>query len=122
MGELATAVREQNLTFGLYHSLYEWFHPLYLADKANNFTTQNFVFNKIIPEMLELIDNYKPAVLWSDGDWEAPDTYWNATEFLAYVYNESPIKDYVVVNDRWGIDIPCKHGDFYTCSDRFNPG
>lgn len=72
--------------------------------------------------MLELIDNYKPAVLWSDGDWEAPDTYWNATEFLAYVYNESPIKDYVVVNDRWGIDIPCKHGDFYTCSDRFNPG
>ena len=23
---------------------------------------------------------------------------------------------------RWGRDILCKHGDFYTCTDRYNPG
>ncbi|XP_074029408.1 plasma alpha-L-fucosidase-like [Leptinotarsa decemlineata] len=122
VGELGKAVRKHNLTYGLYHSLYEWFNPMYLSDKASNFTKREFVTKKIIPEMQELIRTYKPAVLWSDGDWEAYDTYWNSTGFLAWLYNESPVKDYVVVNDRWGIDIPCKHGDFYSCADRYNPG
>nr|XP_023013457.1 plasma alpha-L-fucosidase-like [Leptinotarsa decemlineata] len=122
VGELGKAVRKHNLTYGLYHSLYEWFNPMYLSDKASNFTKREFVTKKIIPEMQELIRTYRPAVLWSDGDWEAYDTYWNSTGFLAWLYNESPVKDYVVVNDRWGIDIPCKHGDFYSCADRYNPG
>jgi len=43
-GELAKAVRRQSdLHFGLYHSLFEFFHPLYKEDKANNFTTRKFV-------------------------------------------------------------------------------
>lgn len=32
------------------------------------------------------------------------------------------MKDDVVVNDRWGTDVACKHGGFYTCDDRYNPG
>mmetsp|Transcript_57067 Transcript_57067/g.134323 ORF Transcript_57067/g.134323 Transcript_57067/m.134323 type:complete len:219 (-) Transcript_57067:100-756(-) len=39
---------------------------------------------------------------------------------MAYLYNDSPIKDTVVVNDRMG--DRCRHGDFLTCDDRFNPG
>ncbi|XP_014609668.1 PREDICTED: plasma alpha-L-fucosidase isoform X2 [Polistes canadensis] len=57
-----------------------------------------------------------------DGDWEATDSYWKSKEFLSWLYNESPVKETVVVNDRWGKNIPCHHGDFYTCTDRFNPG
>jgi len=34
----------------------------------------------------------------------------------------SPVKDKVVINDRWGYGIGCVHGGFYTCGDRFNPG
>ena len=39
-------------------------------------------------------------VLWSDGEWEALDTYWRSKEFLAWLYNDSPVKDTVVANDR----------------------
>jgi len=42
-GELATAIRKKKgIHLGLYHSLFEWFNPLYLKDKANNFTTRYF--------------------------------------------------------------------------------
>ncbi|XP_018566616.1 alpha-L-fucosidase [Anoplophora glabripennis] len=122
LGELAEAVRANNLTFGVYHSLLEWFHPVYVSDKSSGYTKQEFVDNKIIPEMKELVNTYKPDILWSDGDWEAPDFYWKSTEFLAWLYNESPVKDTVVVNDRWGVGTPCQHGGFYSCSDRYNPG
>jgi alpha-L-fucosidase len=68
------------------------------------------------------VDKYKPDVLWSDGDWEANSTYWKSERFLAWLYNESPVSKSVVVNDRWGRGVMCKHGGFYTCSDRYNPG
>jgi alpha-L-fucosidase len=43
VGDLANAIRNRtNIVFGLYHSLFEWFNPLYLLDKQNNFTTQYF--------------------------------------------------------------------------------
>ena len=27
-----------------------------------------------------------------------------------------------VTNDRWGSGALCKHGGYYTCADRYNPG
>uniref|UniRef100_A0A6P7FAU7 Putative alpha-L-fucosidase n=1 Tax=Diabrotica virgifera virgifera TaxID=50390 RepID=A0A6P7FAU7_DIAVI len=122
VGELATAVRAKNLKFGLYHSYYEWFNEMWVADKANGFKTTEFVDRKTDPELREIVNAYKPSIVWSDGDWDAPDTYWKSKEFLAWLYNESPVKDEVVVNDRWGINTSCTHGGVYACQDRFNPG
>ena len=34
----------------------------------------------------------------------------------------SPVKDIVVVNDRWGSGDPCKNGGYFTCHDHYNPG
>ncbi|XP_067138020.1 alpha-L-fucosidase-like [Centruroides vittatus] len=122
LGDLAKAVRKyKHMHFGVYHSLYEWFNPLYLTDKNNKWTTRYFVDVKTMPELYELVINYEPELIWSDGDWEAPDTYWNSTGFLAWLYNKSPVKDIVVVNDRWGRGIICHHGGYYTCKDRYNP-
>jgi alpha-L-fucosidase len=39
---------------------------------------------------------------------------WRSPELLAWLYNESPVKDDVIVNDRWGSDTRHKHGGYYT--------
>ncbi|XP_055958366.1 alpha-L-fucosidase isoform X2 [Patella vulgata] len=123
VGELAAAIKTNtSIHFGVYHSLFEWFHPLYLQDKENNFSTQNFVIDKTMPELYELVNTYKPDVIWSDGDWEATSDYWQSKEFLSWLYTDSPVKDTVVTNDRWGKDSTCKHGGFFTCQDRYQPG
>jgi hypothetical protein len=36
--------------------------------KANNLTTDNFVVDKMMPELLELVNTYLPDILWSDGE------------------------------------------------------
>jgi len=95
---------------------------LYLKDKQNLFKSQEYVRDVAIPQMQEIINTYRPEVLWNDGDWEASYQYWNATEFIAWLYNESPVKNTIVTNDRWGIGTTCEHGDFFTCSDKYNPG
>ncbi|XP_062996400.1 tissue alpha-L-fucosidase isoform X2 [Elgaria multicarinata webbii] len=122
VAELGDALRKRNIHYGLYHSLLEWFNPLYLLDKKNCFKSQFFVSEKSMPELYELVLRYKPDLIWSDGEWEAPDTYWNSTSFLAWLYNDSPVKDTVVVNDRWGINCSCHHGGFYNCQDKYKPG
>ncbi|CAL8070941.1 unnamed protein product, partial [Orchesella dallaii] len=123
VGELEQAVRTKtDLKFGLYNSLLEWYQSTYENDKANNWTTRDFPVKKCMPTLKELITRYKPDVLWSDGEWEAPDTYWGSEEFLAWLYNDSPVKDVIVTNDRWGSQTQGKHGGFYNFADKYNPG
>jgi alpha-L-fucosidase len=64
--------------------------------------------------MKDLINTYQPDVFWTDGDWEATDETWKSKEFLAWLYNESPVKDKVVTYDRWGKGIQFHHGGVYT--------
>ncbi|KAK6189935.1 hypothetical protein SNE40_001897 [Patella caerulea] len=123
VGELAAAVRSNSdLHYGVYHSLFEWFNPLYNMDKAANYTTHVYQQTKSSPELYELVKRYKPDIVWSDGPMGADSNYWKSKEFLSWLYNDSPVKDRVVVNDRWGSETGCKHGGYYTCSDRYNPG
>ena len=74
-----------------------------------------------MPELYELVNTYKPDIVWSDGDNRVNDSYWKSKEFIAWLYNESLVKDHVVTNDRWGAGTGCKHGGFYTCSDHYSP-
>jgi len=71
---------------------------------------------------MDMVNRYEPEIIWSDGDWDQPSSYWESTTFLAWLYNTSPVKDVVVVNDRWGNDCRGKNGGFYTPWDGYNPG
>lgn len=115
VGELANAVRrKQGMRFGVYHSLMDWYHPLYMADKESGFTSARFPQAKTMMELKELVERYHPDVIRTDGDLEAPASYWNSTAFLSWLFNHSPVRSTVVVNDNWGKDVRCKHGDSFT--------
>lgn len=43
---------------------------------------------------------------------------WKSTELLAWMYNDAPNRDTVVVNDRWGAECSLKHGGYYSGADR----
>lgn len=108
LGDLFTAIRKTSVHAGMYYSLYEWFNPLYLTDKPK------YVRDHMWPQMKDVITSYQPDVFWTDGEWEGADTLWKSREFLTWMFNESPVKDKVVVNDRWGSGVRFHHGGFYT--------
>lgn len=107
-GDLTNAVKAKGLHMGFYYSLYEWFNPLY---KSN---VDKYVAEHMIPQLKDLVTRYKPDIIWPDGEWEYPSETWKSQEFLAWLYNESAVKNSVVVNDRWGKETRSKHGGYYT--------
>lgn len=108
LGDLFTAVRKTSVHAGMYYSLYEWFNPLWKKDPAA------FAQQHTWPQMKDLINTYQPDVFWTDGDWDASAETWKSQEFLSWLYNESPVKEKIVVNDRWGSGIRFKHAGIYT--------
>lgn len=108
LGELGESVRNKGLEMGFYYSLYEWFNPLWLADR------DLYVRQHLIPQLKDVVTRYKPALIFADGEWDMPSEDWQAPELLAWLYNESPAKDKVIVNDRWGKDTRHKHGGYFT--------
>ena len=107
-GDLTDAVKKKGLHMGFYYSLYEWYNPVY----KNSFPA--YVDQHMIPQMKDLVTRYTPDILWTDGEWDKSSKEWKSEEFLSWLYNESPVKDKVVVNDRWGSETRSKHGGFYT--------
>jgi alpha-L-fucosidase len=126
VGELTTAVKSEGLRMGLYYSIIEWettktkrtesgyFLPLDIIKKYK-IPEGEYVDKHVIPQLKELIENYKPSLIFSDGgEWDGTDDYWKTKEFLSWLYSYSPVKDDVVVNDRFAKGMPGNHGDYYS--------
>ena len=109
VGELSAAVRSRGLEMGFYYSLYEWFNPLWLSGDR-----KAYVERHLFPQFKDLVTRYSPSIIFSDGEWSLPSEQWRAPELLAWLYNESPVRDKVVVNDRWGSETRHHHGGYYT--------
>jgi alpha-L-fucosidase len=107
-GDLTEAVRRRGLRMGFYYSFYEWFNPLYRSD------VDRYVDQYMLPQLKDLVERYKPDIVWPDGEWEHPSATWRSTEFLAWLFNESSAPPDVAINDRWGRDTRSQHGGFAT--------
>jgi alpha-L-fucosidase len=108
LGELALATRARGLKFGFYYSLYEWFNPLWLTNRPL------YVEQHMIPQFKDAVTRYQPSIIFADGEWDLSSKDWKSEELLAWLFNESPCKEEVVVNDRWGKDTRHKHGGYWT--------
>ena len=108
LGDLTDSVRRKGVRMGFYYSLYEWYNPLWLYDKLR------YVRDQMSPQFKDLVSHYKPSIIFADGEWELPSAEWHSPELLAWLFNESPVKDEVVINDRWGSDTRHKHGGYWT--------
>ncbi len=108
LGDLTTAVRDKGLKMGFYYSLYEWYNPLWLSDKPR------YIRDHMTPQFKDLVTRYKPSIIFSDGEWDLPSSEWKSAALLSWLFNDSPVKDEVVVNDRWGKETRHVHGGYYT--------
>jgi len=126
VGELTRAVRDKGLRMGLYYSIIEWesnptektetgyFIPEGLVQKYG-IPEDRYIADHMIPQLKELVEDYSPAVIFSDaGEWDRTAKEWKTLDFLAWLYNKAPNRDEVVVNDRFGKDMPGRHGDYYS--------
>jgi len=111
LGDLTTSVRQAGLKMGYYYSLMEWYNPVFEKNRSN------YVDEVMIPQFKDLVTRYKPSVIFSDGEWIMEDTDWKSPEILAWLFNDSPVANEVVVNDRWGKNTRSKHPCTYFTSE-----
>ena len=116
LGEFCRAMRDAGLRAGFYYSLGEFNHPLYRKAKQEGGDLAPFVREHMQPQLREAVRRYAPSFLYFDGEWGFPPDRFEMLDFLAWLYNDSPSADDVVVNDRFGKGSRGKHGGVY-CSE-----
>lgn len=117
-GELRQAVLKRNMRMGFYFSLMDWTFPEWGAE-SQTWTPEvrkqrrNAWIDKFyIPQLKELVTKYHPSFLFGDGEWDYDQ--WKGEEVMAWLYNESPVANEIIVNDRFGA-ARGKHGDIFEC-------
>lgn len=107
-------VKASGLKTGLYFSLPDWSHPYYdiktrtqkrYNSKEDSVTWNSFV-NYYQGQLAELSQQFKPDLLWFDGDWEHSSEEWKAEESLALLRQYNPN---IIINSRLN-----HHGDYET--------
>ena len=124
VGDLGQAVREAGLKMGLYYSIWDWFNPYWPEDEQPTTAAKRkqdlpvaglnkYVHEVMYPQFKEIVNLYQPALIFSDGDWWMDDEKWQTKPLLAWLFNNAPNKDEVVINDRWG-KVRKLHGGYFT--------
>ncbi|MGF1633393.1 MAG: alpha-L-fucosidase [Phycisphaerae bacterium] len=106
---LADAVRARGMRFGLYYSLLQWHHPDCTPERIDRFVSRH-----MHPQLQDLVLRYRPDLIFTDGEWLTDAEGWQSRRFLTWLFEHSPVKDHVAVNDRWGKGTRSKHGGYWT--------
>uniref|UniRef100_A0A1I8F3W0 alpha-L-fucosidase n=1 Tax=Macrostomum lignano TaxID=282301 RepID=A0A1I8F3W0_9PLAT len=112
LAELAAAIRNRSdgPRFGVYHSLYEWYNPLYLTDAQNNLLWRSCTNWSISTGLRSS----------GDGDAGIPE-YWNSTSSWPGV--QTTVQCATPCHQTTGgLRHACKHWRYFTCQDGYNPG
>lgn len=105
VGELADAVRAEGLRFGVYYSggldwtFDSW--PIGTVADAIAAAPDGAYLDYAESQVMELIERYRPSVLWNDISWPTDQKRLNA--LLLRYYDRVPDG---VVNDRWMTPLP----------------
>ena len=49
---------------------------------TETFAAAGYVDEVYLPQAREINSRYQPDLIWSDGDWEAPSSFWKSPELL----------------------------------------
>ncbi|MFJ7491536.1 alpha-L-fucosidase [Streptomyces sp. NPDC097727] len=135
-GDLFEAARKDTkggqLKAGFYYSLYEWYNPSYTGSPVRNPYTgaevpytgapsvKDYVGDYMVPQLNELVDQYDPDIIWCDGQWDKPASYWKTAPVIADYYNRAKNRAHpkeVAVANRCKIEtgaLDSKELDFQT--------
>lgn len=107
-------LKQSGLKTGIYFSLPDWSHPYYdvhtrtqkryaLKDEPQRW--DKYV-NYYQQQLTEISENFKPDLIWFDGDWEHNSAEWRAPQTLALLRKYNPN---IIINSRLN-----HHGDYET--------
>ena len=116
LGEFCEGMRSEGLRAGFYYSLLEHHHPFYPNPKGKkrHGDLHAYVRNHMQPQLREAVKRYKPSFIYLDGDWDFTSDELETREFLEWLFYQSPCKDDVIINDRFGYETRGKHGSVYS--------
>lgn len=116
IGPYCNAMKKEGLKVGIYFSHLDWSHPDYasvvprkeiLEEKRNKYSyppkgkEDIFKWERFLSfhhgQLKELCTNYKPDLLWFDGDWERDDIHWKMKDLKDSLFRWKPG---VIVNSR----------------------
>ncbi len=97
------SLRKEKLKVGMYYSLLDWSHPDYpnftkIEKRYEEDSVRWEKFMKFnISQINEVMDNYKPDLVWFDGDWEQSAEKWRAKEIRDLLLKKNKK---VIINSR----------------------
>lgn len=94
LAPLAAECERAGIKLCFYHSIMDWHHPDAKGDKFPDYRE-----NYLKPQLKELIERYRPAVLWFDGEWIPEWTEEQGKDLYNYVRS---LKPDLIVNNRVG--------------------
>ena len=110
--DLVDECKKQGIVFGTYYSICDWRHPDYpVVYPSDDYTFHNERVIKdpgtkkrmddytvfIKNQLKELIENYDPAFIWFDGEWEWAWTHEMGMDLYQFVRG---LKDDILINNR----------------------